>query len=289
MTRRLVPGRRGARPAFTTTAPQPATVPFPKGRFLILAFALLLVISMLLWAESRMEEANRLAFERERENAAPPLAEDRAALLNGLFQGTIRDAVDNTDFTETPSYDRLIYHVRAMPQEEFSGQVTRRLDWADSVARPDLWRGEFVRVRGIVAALEPVRLRHAADNVPDVYRGFLAEPDGSERVAFDYVGMPPQVTTERDVIDIEGVYYRTVSYESKVGGQEVMPYLIARDLKLYRRPADPLTHFEGWKLGVVIAASVGLALVALRLGSRRRQRRTQSPPPPAATTFHKTP
>jgi hypothetical protein len=287
MTRRLVPGRRSDRPAFGSAAPQPATFPFPKGRFLLLALALVMVISMLLLAEQRMDAARRQAELVEQQKSAPPLLEDRTALLNGLFQGSIRDGVDNTEFGETPSFDRLIYHVRAMPKEEFSKQVTRWLDWKAAMENPQLWRGEFVRVRGLVGKLDPVKLHHGADDT-DIYRGFIGQPDGTDMVAFDFVDKPPNVDLKRDVLDIEGVFYRTLTYESVSGEKRTIPYLIARDVKIYESPADPLTRFEGWKFGAVIAASVAIALVAVRFGGRRR-RRKQAAPAAAAPTFHKTP
>jgi len=275
VTRKLLPKRRGDKPPFLAGHSPPPVTAFPRGRLLILGIGLVLAVSMLFVTRARMQSEARV-----RELAATesqPLVEDRTELLAGLFQGALRDAIDGTDFEETDSYDRLIYHVRAMPEAEFAAQVTRRLDWADAVARPGMWRGEFVRFRGLVASLEAVKLRHAGDGPEDIYRGFVAQPDSSEMVAFDYVGVPPLVDARRDVIDIEGVVYRTVRYESKTGEVREVPYLIVRSLEVYRGASEAQSPWLGWKLLVAVLASLVVALLFLRWSSRRRGPPTAPP------------
>lgn len=229
-----------------------------------------MAVSMLVYMRARQvpEAVVRL------QTPAAPLRtpQERASLVNGLFQGALRDAPDGQDFAETPSYRRLLFHVRTMPAEDFSSRVAGRLDWQSAVEQPEAWRGEFVRVRGLVASLEAVKLQGQDAGLEDVYRGFIGQHDGSETVVFDFVDRPPNVSLNKDVLDIEGVFYRTVKYESRAGTDAEVPYLIARKVTLYTPPADehsPLV-VALQVLGVVVGSIVA-ALLITRWGARRRK------------------
>ncbi|HZM01192.1 MAG TPA: hypothetical protein VFD43_13175 [Planctomycetota bacterium] len=201
---------------------------------------------------------------------------DREALVAGLFQGALLSAQDGVDFAETPGYRRLLYHVRAMSPAEFSERVTGWLDWPDAVAHPALWRGEFVRVRGVAAGLEAVRLHGLDAGIEDVYRGFVAESDGSEAVVFDLVERPPKVRVDesvKDLLDVEGVFYRTVKFESRTGELREIPYLVARTLTVHA-PATGRTAPLVVALQVlgVIVVSVFAGLAIARWAGRGTRR-----------------
>ena len=241
-------------------------------RFVWLAVALLIASSMLLYMRAEHVYAERTTAEPPSDLARP--AEDRESLVAGLFQGALLHAEDGVDFAETPSYRRLLYHVRSMSPEQFSSRVTGRLDWADAVAHPDRWRGEFVRVRGVAASLEPVRLHGLDAGIEDVYRGFIGETDTSSFVAFDHVENPPPVrVTEavKDVLDLEGVFYRTVKYESRTGELREIPYLVTRNLTILQTAADrPSTVVLALQVLGIVAASVVVGLAVSRWSARKR-------------------
>jgi len=197
---------------------------------------------------------------------------DRQAIVSGLFQGALVNAADGTDFSAGPAYVRLLEHVQGMSAEDFSSRVSGRLDWEDAVAHPAQWRGEFVRMRGLCAQLEPVKVRGAGEDLPDVYRGFIGQPDGlSEVVAFDAVVPPGPVEINKDVLDVEGVFYRTVRYEARTGVMREVPYLIVRNLSVFVPPVTSLsTGALLLRIGLVAAVAVAAALLMLRLSARRR-------------------
>ena len=201
---------------------------------------------------------------------------DREALVSGLFQGALRSAQDGADFAETPGYRRLLFHVRAMPPADFTSRVTGWLDWQDAVDHPERWRGEFVRVRGVVARLEAVKLHGQDAGIEDVYRGFISETDGTEPVVFDCVDRPPDVhvsTAVKDTLDIEGVFYRTVQFDSRDGKVRDVPYLVARSLAIQESSAklQPPLVVALEVIGVV-AGSVAVGLAIVRWGGRRSKR-----------------
>jgi hypothetical protein len=93
---------------------------------------------------------------------------------------------------------------------------------------------------------------------------------------------PPVVDLKEDVVDLEGVFYRTITFENKKGQTQEAPWLIVRN---FTRP-DPKTlkrHFSwstGATFGAVLLVAV-LAYFAVRLIVFLRQQskqRTRSEP-----------
>ena len=244
-----------------------------------LAAAFAVAVALLLYARARLPGA---ASERKPELGVAHPTGDRQALVAGLFQGALLNAVDSEDFAETPSYRRLLYHVLSMPEADFSSRITGWLDWADAMAHPAQWRGEFVRVRGVIASLKAIKLHGTDAGIEDVWRGFLFEPDGSEPVAFDLVVTPPDLrvdTAVKDTLDIEGVFYRVVKYDA-VGTdgktvQREVPFLVAR--KLSKVQAAPPPQSPRVVLLEVLGVTVVSVVVALIL-SRRADRSRRAPP-----------
>jgi len=246
-----------------------------------LAVAFAIAVALLLYTRARLPGA-ATAGKPELGVAHP--SGDRQALVAGLFQGALLNAADGEDFAETPSYRRLLYHVRSMPEADFSSRISGWLDWADAMAHPAQWRGEFVRVRGVIASLKAVKLHGTDAGIEDAWRGFLFEPDGSEPVAFDLVVTPPDLrvdTAVKDTLDIEGVFYRVVKYDAvdSTGAtvQREVPYLVAR--KLSKVQAAPPPQSPRVVLLEVLGVTVVSVVVALILS--RRTGRSRRPAPQA--------
>src|SRR6185503_18306994 len=89
---------------------------------------------------------------------------------------------------------------------------------------------QFVRVRGLVGGVYAVKLNRPLRGITDVWRGTVAQPNGSEAFVFDLVEKPTDFEIQRSVVEVEGLLYRTVSYTSKRLDARVAPYLLARNL-----------------------------------------------------------
>lgn len=220
-----------------------------------------------------------------------PQQQDPAALpppavrsVDSLFEGALIGAQDGLDFRETPGYLRLLEIVSRYGEQELRDQARRELDFHDALARPDAWRGEFVHVRGIVAGLQAVRLNTPLTDREDTYRAVITEADGSEGVVVDFLVPPPELEVQRDAVDVDGVFFRTVSYENKHGATVVAPYLIARSL----RTLDPAAAPRSTNLDVIsqllIGAAVAFVVVRILMSLRRQARRPSRHPAPGART-----
>ena len=258
----------------------------PVARVVTLATWLLMAVGAAILILNR-PSAPPAALLVQRPQDSPTLAVPdpaRQATIPGLFQGALLGAVDGQDFDQIPSYVRLLKAVRTMQPADFSARVTGRLNWADAIEHPDLWRGEFVRVRGLVGKIGAVKILNGDPGFEDVYRGYLAQPDvsrpdTSELVAFDFVDVPPPMVAKKDILDIEGIFYRTVRYESEGGPMLTVPWLIVRNVSVY---APPVVHETlsslSWKLGLVLLVSVGAVMLVLRWSQRQRPRHAGLPP-----------
>lgn len=211
--------------------------------------------------------------------AAPEQATaEQKPRLESLFEGALVGAVDAQDFAETPGYRHLLETLSRYGKDELRQKARRHLDVAQALADPDAWRGEIVRVHALVAGQMAVRLSRPLGEHVDAFRAFLTEADGSEGVVVDFLEQPPDLAIQEDVVEVEAVFFRTVSYENKKGQTVEAPYLIARGLRLLDTEGLPRsTAFDGPWPKITIGAAVLVFVVRIFLTMRKK------PSPPAAS------
>jgi hypothetical protein len=211
----------------------------------------------------------------------PPTVEvrvPREPVDDERWEGTLAEAVDGQDFAETPGYRRLLEIIGQMGEDELRQGAEQQLNIAEALAQPDAWRGKIVRLHGLVAWMQAVKLESPLGESEDVYRALVTQPDGTAGVAVDFLHPPPELGIQRDVIEVEGVFLRTVRYENKGGTHVEAPYLIARGLR--RLDVDALrrsTALGGLGKILIAAAVIFLVMRVLLLVRRRRagERRPQ--------------
>ena len=217
------------------------------------------------WSKSTDEER---AAQEEAELAAqgtpvPPDPLLRDQRIGTLFQGALADSKNGEDFRETSGYGILLRELANYSPDEVRTKAKRWLDYEGAVKDPDGWRGEFVRHRGLVKRLIATRLDTPVMGMKDVWRGYMQEIDGSEKLVFDLIGEAPPVETMYDAWDVEGVFYRTVRYVDNEDKQRELPYLLVRNLHLREAPPSRLGILN--HPFVLLMAVVGLALFLARL------------------------
>jgi hypothetical protein len=239
--------------------------PFVKtreGRRVFALFILLALIGVIVARnQGRAPAAVEKAFARtEPQLTAEELAEkarqlaERRESFSVLFEGALRDSENGSDFAETPGYFKLADLLESYTPEDVSSRAQGFLDVAEVMKEPDLYRGTFVRVRGVVAVIYTQKLHPLASDRGDVVRGVITQPDGvSGAVAFDLFARPPgELDKHKTVVDIEGVLYRTVRYE-----REMKP--VGWEVQVHRQPVDAPVE---WR--VVVADATG-GIVAQRV------------------------
>jgi hypothetical protein len=127
----------------------------------------------------------------------------------------------------------------------------------------------------MVADLEAARLREPLGEHVDAFRAFITEADGSEGVVVDFLEQPPALELQRDVVDVEAVFYRLLRYENRKGEMVDVPYLIARDLRRLDEAAPRKTVFDSMSM-ILIGAAVAFLVVRI-VRSMRSQKSGASP------------
>ena len=229
------------------------------------------------------------AFQEGSQVPAPPAVEPPTPIviqgpLDTLFEGALVGAVDGEGFSETPGYRKLVESVSHHSEAELIEKARTELDHTASLAAPDKWRGAIVHVRGLVAGIDAVKLSSPIGEEGDVYRAIITEADGTEGVVVDFAQHPPVVELQYDVVDVEGVFFRTVQYENRKGEIVTAPYLIARNLRVLdlekapgRTVMDPLGKIL---IGAAILFVVVRVLMSVQRSRSRGAVRLRQPPPP---------
>ncbi len=263
--------------------------------FRLVFFAILLVLVVgfaLLYANRTQQEvSSTAAVERARQNLpaselSPDTPEAQAVAnrerIATLFEGALSDTSNGMDFAQTAGYRRLIGIIRKSSAEEFATRPKGILDYEKALRDPDAFRGEYVRARGLVVKLEAQKLWTPIDDLEDIYRGFLCDADGSEGIVFDVPERPGDVPVRSDAVDVEGIFYRTVRYETRRGEKKEIPYLLAKNVLRVETKER-----EGGAFNGPSPLAIGLLVLAMGIGivigylARRSSRR------PTAATLRK--
>jgi hypothetical protein len=207
---------------------------------------------------------------------SPAELEARQSKLRTLFEGSLSDTQNGDEFRETQGYWRLLQILTSYTPEEVSQRATRTLDYGSVLHDPDAWRGEFVSVRGIMAYMYAQKLVEKVFGIGDVYRGFLTDADGENGVVFDLPSPPPAFEMRRSPVDIEGILYRTARYETEKGKVRVVPYILARNMRVVEHPRVGATGFlqdHGGTLLVLMGLAIFGSRLLMYVIQRRRQHR----------------
>lgn len=223
--------------------------------------------------EERAESLRRAPAELSPEDQAERDAEN-ARRLSILYEGALRDTRNGQGYAQTEGYHKLLDTLVQTPDADLVAGSIGELDHVQALQRPDDLRGRTVTLRGLLADLWAYKLDRSFIGGDDVWRAVVLEADGTEPVIVDFVTNPPRVELLRDPVDIHGVFYRTVSYETKLKKTVEVPYLIARTFQIVDTSPRGV---RGWLernillvLAIVAALGVGISLWLSKLSSRAR-------------------
>ncbi len=210
---------------------------------------------------------------------------DRDAFLATAFEGALRDQENGQEIAETTGYRKLLEQVAKFSPEEVAQRTQRTLDYPAVLADPDAWRGEFVRLSGLVGDLMPVKLSRPVAGRSDAWRAqFLSGEDWEEGTILEFAERPlPQMRAgelRSRAAQVEGVLYRTVSFEAEVltprgdlvSVPRTAPWLFVRNLELIdERPGSSRAFLQD--NAIVILALMAFVIFGGRLVAFWIQRR----------------
>ncbi len=244
------------------------------------------------WTFSRPQETSDPVFARpakvETGTTAEAIAstekarDEKRAFAEKLFGPELFEVKDRTDFAEEPAW-RHALEVMANLDEKFieeNLQFSLNLHYAEVMENPEAYRGQFVRMRGVIHhSFGAVRLDQPVAGRVDVFRGPIADPDDeSPIVFFDLLDRPPEFDEGYDGMELDAVFYRTVTYETKHGKLRSAPWLIGRTVSIIEKPK---AEAKTWTSLGVMTAFLALVFGIVYLVRRGGRRRTVSGVSPA--------
>jgi hypothetical protein len=253
------------------------------GRFAALAGVAL--FSLLLFAYFGLRQAEQAERDAELAKAAWPAltAVERQARLDAqtnLFEGALRDSQSGQGFVQTPGYLKLLDSLKRYKPEDVSQRAQRTLDYTTLVTDPEPWRGEFVRMRGLVGGMWAERLPGPIFEHKDVWRGLLTDGEGDNGVMFDILERPENADSlHRQAVDVEAVYYRNVAYTAENGESRTVPWILVKSIALVPSAAETSYKATLADNTLLIIALLAFAVLAARVlfSSLRKKRRAAVP------------
>jgi hypothetical protein len=247
-------------------------------RFASLAGIAILALLLFAYFGLRQSESVRRAEEAAKANWPPLTSEERAARIAAqgtLFEGALREPAVARGFEQTSGYGKMLDSLKRIRPEQVAERAKLRLDWSSLTTDPDPWRGEYVRVRGIVAEVWAERLESPVFEHKDVWRGMLTDADGDNGVVFDLLERPSNADAlRREAVDLEGIYARNVAYTAENGTERTAPWILAKNLSVVPAAAESAYKASLADNTLLILALLAFAVLAGRvLFSAARSRR----------------
>lgn len=223
---------------------------------------------------------------------------EREAFLATALEGALRDQQNGDEFQETSGYRKLLEQVAQFESADFTARTTRDLDMKAILADPDAWRGQFVRLRGVLGDVVAQKLSRPVAGRRNAWRGQIASGDDfNDLTVFEALDRPLEHEKRSlddmrmRAVEVEGVLYRTGSWtaekQNAEGQTEVLtfnlPWLFVRNIRLIDEGQAPTRTFlnEHPMLILAVLAFVIFGGRVLVSWFARRRRKTRTPKAPS--------
>lgn len=215
---------------------------------------------------------------------------DATESLPGLRRDTFSSVIDDTVLRggeEHEAFFRTLAVLSGLDERAATTPRPTEVGFVQLFRQPEAYRGEWVRVRGVVRRALPIATPKNEHGVAELRQLWL-QPEGrpDDLLAVDVLQLPPGYPQGAEVeapVTIDGVFFKRWAYHAE-DGIRTAPLLLARTVTWTPEPAPSLASDEpGSYRAVDIALGVGLVvgLVAvagwLARGKRNIRRESGEP------------
>jgi hypothetical protein len=228
-----------AAPSYLSSPAAPASGVNPDVRKLILlgvGLIFCVIVTLVLAPRHDADSAEQAKAAAPKVEETP---EERRQRVQTMFDGAFAKVSDGADFDQSRAYLDAVKGLARLEPAYVSERATDWIDWNKAVSEPATLRGSYVKVRGLIARVDTEKLTTPVGDITDVWRCYIGQPDGSELKVVDLTKKPgPDLMLQRDVVDIDAIFFRLVGYDLEKSGKHVeVPYLLGQTLSVYTPPA----------------------------------------------------
>src|SRR5262245_47302931 len=154
------------------------------------------------------------------------------------FEGALRAFRDGGQIPYGGSYAYLAEYLSRQDPVEFAKRIEGKyLDYNLVMHDPERFRGEPVRLFGVLYHVRVEKLELTPGNERNVWEGWLPDPSGDECFIFQTLDpLPDNLKRDgKDYVEVDGLFLMIEGYEAKDGKHKQAPFVLARTI----RKVDP--------------------------------------------------
>jgi hypothetical protein len=167
-----------------------------------------------------------------------PPGSEAARPSDNKFEGALRPFRDGGAIPYGGSYEYLTQYLARQDPAEFSKRIEGKyLDYKLALHNPERFRGEPVRLFGVLHSTHVEKLELTPGNSRNVWEGYLPDPSGEECFIFQTTEPLPDTLARdgTDYVEVEGLFLMIKGYEGREGTHKQAPVILARTV----RKVDP--------------------------------------------------
>jgi hypothetical protein len=263
-----------------TESSKPATPGKELRKILLFTFAVVAIVAVL-WLTSgkvleqyqeKTDQATPAATQGSGPKVLPPGSDPSAtpevpeSSPTTRDHGALKNVEDYKGIQQDYAYNYILRKVNQMSQAEikFAAKNNYHLAAGNLLAKPDEYRGEFVKARGTIVHIDTLKLNTNPVGVEDVYEVYLVElnRDSTDGYYAHVIERPKMPRLGVDQGQVEGVFFKIYKYETRAGKAQFVPFIFGKRLVIEEAPKYERTtsDIEYFIVGL-IALSFGTVLV----------------------------
>jgi hypothetical protein len=161
------------------------------------------------------------------------MLENEVAQESPLWQDDFNRVMDD-DSTHVPEavYRHVVRKIWKMTDEQISELAQTGIKVKAVKERPSEYRGKFLRVTGRVSKVWPENVNFGGYPQRQVVAG-MAYANDIEPFLFHVLVPPGPLYAKEDVIGIDGLFLKVITFDLANGGQLRAPFLVGRAVRKY--------------------------------------------------------
>lgn len=161
------------------------------------------------------------------------MLENEIAQESPLWQDDFNRVLDDdTDHVPEAVYRHVVRKIWKMSDEQISGVVHTGIKVRALKEGPSEHRGKFIRLTGRVSKVWPESVNFSGYPHRQIIAG-MAYANDIEPFLFHVLVPPGPLYAKEDVIGIDGLFLKVITYDLANGGQLRAPFLVGRAVRKY--------------------------------------------------------